>query len=213
MTMTQPQIPQEVPLPPAPPLPFTMKANLKEYRRRVGVVRIVIAAALTMLIWLRFGYIAGAISTVVIVATIIITLSLLYRRSLVVSDESLTLKTPFGRHKTLAWSDLGKVHIFAQYLDEGFGIMPRVIVSDKNGNGFVSFTSLYWNVDDLNLLLATFKKRNIEVEWYADLARSVAIRKTLPKLLPYYERHPFVIAFGIVGLLLVAITIFVLLTR
>lgn len=213
MTTTQPQTPQEVPLPPAPSLPFTMKANFTEYRRRVGVVRIVIAAALIMLIWLRFGYLAGAISTVVIVATITITLSVLYRRSFTVSDTSLLLKTSFGRSKELAWANLGKVHIFAQYLDEGFGVMPRVIISDKNGNGFASFTSLYWSVDEMNLLLASLKKRDVEVEWYADVARSSAIKKTLPKLLPYYEQHPFIIAIGIVGLLLVAITVFVLLTR
>ncbi len=212
MITAQPQLPQDIPLPAAPALPFTMKSNFAEYRQRLGVIRIVLALALTFFIWFRFGYLAGAISTVVIVATLAIMLGLLHRRKLAISADSLTFYTAFGRQKVLSWAEVGNVHVFAQYIEPGFGVMPRIIIADKQGNGFASFTSMYWNVDELNLLLATFKERNTEVVWYADYAQSAAIAKTVPQLLAYHERHPVIIALGVVGVLLVAITVFVLLT-
>ena len=73
----------------APPLPYTIKATLVEYRRRLGVWRIVLAIALTFIIYLRFGFTAWLISVAVIAVIIGGILWFLGRRSLIMTPDGI----------------------------------------------------------------------------------------------------------------------------
>jgi hypothetical protein len=203
--------PKSNPLPPPSALPYTFKANLAEYRRRLGIWRFILAFGLTFIIFLRFGVLAWALTVVLITAVILTVMYLLSRRSLTLTKTHIEFTNSFGKVKKLEYHDIQSFRIFVNYVEPSFGLTPRIIIAtDKRP--FVSLVGMYWNLEDLDRLLSTIKDKKIDTEYFEDFAYSAQIAKQFPHSVPVYERHPYWIAFGIVILLLVVISVGVLLS-
>lgn len=200
------------PLPAAPSLPFHIKADLSGYRQRLGVFRIVLAIALTGIIFFRFGWLAWVISVVVIGLTIFIVMFALSRRSVTLNADSIQVHSAFGRTTTVSYADLAGAKVFLGYIEAGFGHAPRIVVGKNNNKPLLSMNTLYWNVNDIDLLQATLQSKNVALETYVDPVLSATVAKQFPGYVSYFERHPYLVAVGIVFALLIAITVFVLLT-
>lgn len=203
--------PKAAPLPPAPALPYTFKANLAEYRRRLGVWRFILAFGLTFIIFLRFGVLAWVITVVLITAAILVVMYLLSRRSITLTKTHIEYTNSFGKVKKLEYHDIRSFRVFVNYVEPSFGLTPRIIIA-TNKRPFVSLVGMYWNLEDLDSLLSTIKDKKINAEYFEDFAYSTQIAKQFPESVSVYERHPYWIAFGIVALLFVIITVGVLLS-
>ncbi len=197
------------PLPDPPTLPFTLKASLAEYRKRLGIVRFIVAFILFVVIFLRFGHIVGIISAVLISLTIFMTLLALGRRTVTLNESDIEYKNAFGVVKKIAYQDISTVKVFLAYVEPSFGHAPRVIIGSKLGKPFFSFSTIFWSPTDIDLLLATAEQKKVTIETYADPAVSTAVAKQFPDYVGIYEKHPYWIAFGIVLLILVAVAAFV----
>src|SRR5690349_9323375 len=93
-------------------LPATFKADITNYRRRLGVMRIGIALAVSLLIWLRFGFVAWIIFVVVIALILTVGVIALSRRTLTVYADKVEYKNAFGMKKTIALQDIEAVKVF-----------------------------------------------------------------------------------------------------
>ena len=203
----QPEQPieQQAPIP-APPLPYSFKANLSEYRKRLGVFRIVLAFALTLTFWFRFGPIVWIISVIGIALLIFIILYFMSARRMTVNADSLVFTGAFGKKRTVRYDELEGVKVFVNYIEAGFGVTPRVAIAVKGGAPLV-FNGLYWSVDDLDKLLAVLRDKSIPTEYFADLATYQAIGKQFPNYATYIEKHTWLLATLITVGIIVVLTI------
>lgn len=193
----------------APALPYTLKANLQEYRRRLGVWRILLALGITVFFFYKFGFIGWLISVVAIGALIGIILWFLVRRSLEITQGELAYKNAFGKIRKIRFSDIEGVKVFVNYYEPAFGVAPRVSIAPVQGEP-ISLYSLYWPIDELDKLLAVLRDAKINTEYYADVASYSMISAQFPKYATYVERHPWGIAWAIVGAIVLGVTAFVL---
>ena len=194
----------------APPLPYTIKATLVEYRRRLGVWRIVLAIALTFIIYLRFGFTAWLISVAVIAVIIGGILWFLGRRSLIMTPGGIEYENCFGKRTKIAYSDIDGVKVFANYYETSFGVVPRISIGRKSGKSPLTLSGLYWQAAELDKVIAVLKDKKVEAEYYEDLVNYAMIAKQFPAYATYVERHPYKLATIIVIGILVLVTIFVL---
>lgn len=205
--------PVEAPAPvPAPTLPYEFKASLGEYRKRLGVARIVLAFALTLIFWFRFGPIVWIISVIGIAALIMVILYFLAARRLTMNADSLVFTGSFGKKRTVRYDELEGAKVFINYIEAGFGVTPRVAIAVKGGEPLV-FSGLFWSVDELDKLLAVLRDKNVPTEYYADMATVQAVGKQFPAYATYAEKHTVLLAtlitVGIIILLAVGIGLWV----
>ena len=205
----QPQFTPE-PLPQPPVLPFLMQANLTGYRKKLGVWRILVAIILVGFIFMRFGYIAGLISTGIIIVTLVIVLFYWSKRSVTLRNDEIEYRGAFGTVRRIRYEDISMVKVFLAYIEPTFGHSPRVIIGKKSGGPFFSFSTLFWKPEDIDLMLATLESKKVVNESYAEPAVSAMIAKQFPDYVNGYERHPYLIAFGIVVDIVVIVTAVVL---
>lgn len=195
------------PLPVAPILPFQMKANLTEYRRRLGVLRFILAFGLTLLILARFGWASWLVFIAVVAVLILAILFVFAKRSLTVHSDRIEFKNAFGRVRQVTFEDISTVKVFMGHVEAGFGHAPRIIIGTKSNKPFFSATTLYWRAEDIDSLLAALKDKNVAIESYEELVLSYAIAKQFPEYVTVVEKHPIWISFGIVALIIVAIIV------
>lgn len=207
----QDQPPQLQPLPSAPQLPFQMKANLSEYRRRLGALRFVVAIILLSLVYFRFGVIGGAITTSIVVLVVAIILTVQSKRALIATKDGIVYTGAFGKKTSFRYDEISTVKVFLGYIETGFGPAPRIIVGKSGGGFYFTMTTLYWKVEEIDLLLAIIQDKQIVIETYETPADSAMISKQFPDHVAAFERHPYWMATGIVLLILVAVIVFVLL--
>ncbi len=214
---TQPTLPQptnspeEAPIA-APPLPYTIKANLVEYRRRLGLWRVLLALGLTVLFFYRFGVVGWLLSVIGIAALICIILWFMAHRSVEIRSGELIYKGAFGKERKIQFSEIEGVKVFVNYYEPTFGVAPRVSIGLKKGEP-LSLYSLYWPIEDLDKLLAVLRDKSVPTEYYADPATYAMIAAQFPTYATLIERHPWKIAWAVVGIIALLVTAFVLATH
>jgi hypothetical protein len=202
---------QQVPLPPAPALPFTVKADTKQYLKSLGPARIILALGITIIFWVRLGPLGWLISVVSIAALIIFIIFMLTRREITVNNEGVHYKNSFGATKSTKFEEIEAVQILDNYFDPGFGVMPRILVGKKSGGVAFSIIGIFWPYEGMTKLLSAFKAKNVVLNFYIDQIQSTQVAKEFPKLVPFYEQHPYWVAMISVVVIFAAITIGVLL--
>jgi|GEM_PF-3552717 len=185
---------QEVPLPPAPALPFTVKANAKQYIKSLGMTRIILALGITVVFWVRLGPLGWLISVVSIAALISLIILLLTRRSITVNSEGVHYKTSFGFKKSVKFDEIEAAEIFDNYTDPGFGVMPRIILSKKSGGSLFSIIGIFWPYEGMTSILSALRSKKVPLNFYIDPVQSAQVAKEFPKLVPFYEGHPYWVA-------------------
>ena len=185
---------QEVLLPPAPTLPFTVEADAKQYIKSLGALRIILALLITLVFWVRLGPLGWLISVVSIAAIITLIIFLLTRREITVNNEGVHYKTSFGITKSTKFSEIEAVQILDNYVDPGFGAMPRIMVAKKSGGAAFSMIGIFWPYEGMTQLLSALRSKKVTLNFYIDQIQSVQVAKEFPKLVPFYERHPYWIA-------------------
>ncbi len=208
----EPASAQQAPVIP-PALPYTIKAHLGEYRRRLGVGRIILALALTAILYFRFGFWVWLFSAIAIVLIIFVILWVLGRRTLVLSDADIQHIGGFSARRTLSYSNIESAKVFLSYVEPTFGVAPRVTIAEKNSKTPLTLSALYWPVEEIDKLMAVLQEKKVKVEYYDQPVNSAMIVKEFPIYTSYIERHPFKIAaIATVAIIVVAVAIAVLIT-
>jgi len=185
---------EQVPLPPAPALPFTLRADAKQYIKSLGVTRITLALLITIVFWVRLGPLGWLISVVSTAALITLIIFLLTRREITVNNEGVHYKTSFGLTKSARFDEIQSVEVLDNYIDPGFGVMPRIFVTKKSGGSLFSLIGIFWPYEGMTQLLSSLKDNKVTLNFYIDQIQSAAVAKEFPNLVPYYERHPYWVA-------------------
>lgn len=210
---TTPQEPtQAVPAEPikAPALPYTIKANLVEYRRRIGLWRVILSFALTFLFFVKFGFVVWLLSVIGLTVLIAVILWRLGRRSIIISPDGIEYVNGIGRRTKMTFSDIEGAKVFINYYEPSFGVVPRVSIGRKSGKSPISLMGLFWPAIELDKLIAVLNDKKVKVEYYEDVANYGMIAKQFPAYATYVERHPYKLATIIVIAILVAIVAIVI---
>lgn len=191
---TPDQTEQEVQPVPVPPLPYTAKADTAEYRKRIGWWRIALALLLTGVFFARFGFLVWLLSTIGIAGIIVIVLVVLSRHTITFNSADFVHVNGFGRRRTFAYSDIEGAKAFVNFIEPGFGMLPRLTVAPKSGEAPLTLSSLYWPPEEMDKIIAIFQEKKVPTEFYVDPATSAMIAKQFPNYTSYMERHPLKIA-------------------
>jgi len=175
----------------APALPFTIKADAAKYRKSLGTTRIIIAVGITFIFWIRLGPLGWLISVVSIAALIWFIIFLITRRSITVDTNSLYYNGSFGVVKSANFNEIKSVEVFDNYIDPGFGAMPRIIVAKKSGGYLFSIAGIFWPNESTTTLLSSLKDNKVALNFHTQPVASADISKEFPQLVPFYERHPY----------------------
>lgn len=173
-----------------PALPYTVRPDLSVYRRWFGPVRYVLAGLLLIFLFIRFGWAIGLISTVVIAAVVFSVRFIVTRRSIEVTKSGLTYKNAFGKARTTSYGDIEAVRVFQQYSYYGTALLPRVIISTKTDESFLSVLLLTWNATYAGYMILTLEENKAPIELYDQVVTNATIRKQFPGILLWHERHP-----------------------
>ena len=200
--------PEEVPVV-APALPYTIHANLHEFRHRAKAP-FVIAAILAVIFGARFG-VVGLISLLVGIALIIgVVLWILSHRSVTITNEGLEYKIPLFKVRKVAFSDVEGVKVFMNYVDGLYGGLPRISIAVKGVKKPVTLYALYWSLEDLEKVLAILKDKKLATEYYPDPANAAMIAKQFPAYVSLIERHPWWIAWATIIGIVIIVTVVVI---
>lgn len=191
----------------APPLPYALHANLKEYGRRLGAWRIVLALGLTAFLYFRFGFVVWLLSVVAIAALIIGILLILSKRTVTASPEGLETKNAFGVRRSIRYDEIEEVKVFINYYEPSFGVTPRVSIGMRDKSSPIALIGLYWPVEELDRLLAVLRDKKVATEYYADPAGYQIIAKQFPTYATYLERHTGLVAAIATVAIIVAVVI------
>lgn len=179
----------------APALPYTFEANLKQYFRKLGVFRIVLAFALTLLLYARFGLWVWLGTLALIVAIIAMTLFFLGRRRMIITNEGIEYYNPFGHVRKFTYGEIETVKVFVNFIEPSFGAMPRVSIGmHADGVAPIVLSGMYWPLEGLDKLLAVFNDRKVIVESSTDPVMTKQIVTHFPKYATYAERHTVMLA-------------------
>lgn len=174
----------------APALPYSFKATLKEYRKRIGIWRIGLALIISIFFWVKFGPVVWILSVLGIAAAIIGYFYLVSRSRVTLTNEGIEYHSGFGRTQIVPYGELEGAKVFINFLDAGFGIAPRVSVAQKGATpNPINLNSLYWSVDDMDRLIAVLNDKKVTVEYYEDIVQYQVIAKQFPNYATYIERH------------------------
>lgn len=191
-----------------PAASYTIHASLKEYTRRLGPGRIILAIAISLIILVRFGLLAWIVSVIGIALFITIILLLLSKRQLTVTKDGIIYRSFIGRRYTLSFDQLEGVKVFVNYFEPTFGITPRVSIAQKTGKAPIILVGLFWALEDMEQMLTLLKKQKVSVEYYDDTVTYSLIRGQFPSHTTYVERHPAVVATIVVIVIIVAAVLF-----
>lgn len=193
-------------LPAAPSLPYTFHATLREYWRRLGLWRVLLAFGLTFLIFIRGGFLVW-LGTVVALAVLIAgILFFLGRRSVTLTPEQLEYKNALGRMTAFPYAEMKGAKVFVNYYEPSFGVAPRIIIGQKNNKKIVSLTGLYWPAEELEKLMVTLDKKKVKMEYFEELATAAVVTRQFPDYTTYAQRHPFALGLYIgLGILVAAL--------
>ncbi len=197
----------------APELPYTFRANLKQYFRKLGVWRVVLALALTLLLYLRFGFFVWVLSVVGIAAIIGCILFFLAHRRITITNEGLEYYNPFGRVRKITYGEIESAKVFVNFYEPSFGAMPRVSIGMHADVPPIVLSGMYWPLENLDKLLASFEDKKVVVESSTDVVVIKHITTYFPKYATYAERHTVLLATLIVLGIFVAITLFVVIVE
>lgn len=186
---TPPQTTEPVEPVVAPTLPYTLHANLKEYRRRLGIGRILLALALTAFFYFRFGLLVWILSVIGLTLVIVAILVILSKRTVTVSQEGVEFKNAFGKRRSVQFSEIEGVKVFVNYYEPSFGMIPRVSIAVRGDKPPIVLVGMYWPVDELDKLLAVLRDKKVQTDYYADPATYSVIAKEFPNYATYMERH------------------------
>ncbi|MGH7218288.1 MAG: hypothetical protein ACREGE_02500, partial [Candidatus Microsaccharimonas sp.] len=178
----------------APTLPHTLEANLKQYFRKLGAWRIVLALALTALLYLRFGLLVWILSVVGLAAIIGIILFFLARRRLMATDTGLEYTNPFGRVRKITYGEIETAKVFVNFYEPSFGAMPRVSIGMQADVSPIVLSGMYWPLEGLDALLAILNDKKVVVESTAEVVMIKHITTYFPKYATYAERHTIMLA-------------------
>ncbi|MBN9398451.1 hypothetical protein BGO18_00200 [Candidatus Saccharibacteria bacterium 47-87] len=174
----------------APALPYTVHPDLSVSYRWFGLVRYVLAALLMVFLFIRFGWVIGLLSTVVIGVIVFLVWFISTHRSIEVTKNGLTYKNAFGKTRTTSYGDIEVVRIFQQYSYYGTALLPRVIISTKTNKSFLSVLLLTWDAKYAGYMTLTLEEKKVPIELYDQVATNATIRKQFPGILLWHERHP-----------------------
>lgn len=213
MTDTPTPTPQQAQEPvKAPALPYTFFANLSMYRKRLGVWRIILAFAVSLILFFRFGLIVWLISLAAIILIIGVILFALKKRSITVDADGIEYKNMFGQRNRITYSEIESVKVFINFYDPAFGTTPRVSIAKKGDTSApIVLVGMYWGLEDLDKLLAVVKDKNVKAEYYDDMAAYGDVAKAFPSYATYLERHTGRVALIATGAMLVVVTAIALL--
>lgn len=184
-------------LPEAPPLPFTVRADLTVYRQRFGILRIVVLVALIILVffWL------GVETTLICLAAVAIILGGgfigLKSRRIVFTAPMVEYRNWYGRTITLGADDIESVIVFTNFYDANFGQVPRVSIARRTSKSSISMNGLYWPVDRLLSGLAVMDDNGIKAKSFDERVDFFGIRKRLPRHTSFLERNFVKVGFAI----------------
>lgn len=196
-----------------PTLPYTFKAHLGEYRKRLGAGRILLALGLTSIFAFRFGVLVWILSVIGIAAVIWGVMYLLSTRTITLSSDSIVYRNGFGKQRTIRLSEIEGVKAFLGYIEASFGIAPRIVVGVKGDAAPLILSALYWKPDDLDIVLAYATEKSLETISYPDPVSYPAIAKEFPSYASYIERHTGLVAIiAVVAILIVVVAIALLIT-
>jgi len=186
----------------APALPYTFKANLSEYRRRMGVMRIILAFIISLALYFRFGLIVWIISVICITFFLIVLFYLLSTRTITLKSDSLVYRNGLGKRRTVLFESIESAKVFLNYYEPTFGIFPRISIGMKKGAP-ISIVSTFWTLVDMERTLVVLKDKKVLVEYYEEPVSYPALAKQFPSYVTYIERHPIQLTFIILGVILV----------
>lgn len=187
----------------APALPYVLHANLKEYGRRLGIWRIVLALALTSFFYFRFGLIVWILSVAGIAFLIGGILFVLSKRSLTVSETGVEFKNAFGRRRFVGFGEIEAVKVFVNYYEPSFGMIPRVSIGIKGNQSPIVLVGMYWPTDELDKLLAVIRDKKVATDYYPEPATYGDIATQFPSYATYIERHPARVAAIVVPIVVI----------
>lgn len=191
----------------APPLPFTANANLTEYRRRLGVWRIILAFALTFFFFYKLGFVGWLLSVVAITAILITILMFFKKRSITLTETGIEYRRLLAKPRLISYEEIESVKVFLYFYEASFGTAPKAVFGLKSKQSPISLYALYWSPEDIDKILAILKDKKVLVEYYEDIATYTVIAQQFPSYATYIEKHPVKIAvFATIGII-VAITL------
>lgn len=200
MTTTENETPLK-----APALPFKMKANLAEYRRRIGIGLVLVGVALSLIVYVRSGVIAWLCVLAASALLITVIMYMISRRTITATDTGVEHVNMFGIRHFLLYSDVKSVKVFLEHVEANFGSAPKVIIGKKNGKPFTSMSGIIWKPEEIDLLLAALANKDVVVEYYDGAVTSLSIAKQFPEFATPYEKHPYMWSFAIAFAILIAV--------
>lgn len=193
MTDTPTNIQEQQPIV-APPLPYTIKANLVAYRKRIGMGRIGLALIITLVFYFKLGFLGWLLSTAGLAVLIVAILYILKSRTLTITSSEVTHVNFFRRQRVIPFEAIEGVKVFINYYEVSFGAVPRVIIAEKSSKSPLILSTMYWPVDEIDKLLAVLRDKNITTDYYDDVVTSAMIKQQFPSYASYAERHTWMIA-------------------
>lgn len=194
-----------------PTLPYTFKATLSGYRKRLGVWRVVLALALTGFFFYKFGLLGWLVSIGAITIFIVGILFFTVNKSITLYENKLVYKNAWGKKRAVLYRDVEAVKVFLAYYDPSFGVSPRAIIGVK-GSTPLSLNTLFWPLEECDKMLRVLTAHEASTEYYEDVVTSTTIAQQFPTYASYVERHPgrvvaIILAVLIPSLIVVAIWI------
>jgi len=192
-------------LPPAPALPYTFNTSFAHYGRIFSIPRIIIVLGVAGILWYQYNIITALLFVLVIAIIAGIITYLLSARTVSIDESGVRYKNIFGKIYVIPFNEVESTKVIFNYLDPAFGYTLRVIVATKSEQS-LSVTGTFWSLDDIVSLISIMDAKKITINYYQDATSSFAIAKAFPKLVYPYERHPFLVGFILLLVLIAVMT-------
>ena len=175
-------------------IPFIVKGNMREYRKRLGLVRPIIAALIPFYLFFRFGFETWLFTVIFLVALISLGVFLIRRRQLEFTETGIIYRDVLNRKTSVAYSEIESAKLFSKFFDAAFGETVRLTIADKAHKKLISLQAFYFNREDILKASALLQAKNVTVEKIeADLSyRDVA--NQYPAYATYIERKTGLVA-------------------
>lgn len=181
------------------------KVSLSHYLSRLGAPRFIFAAVL-----LAAYSAAKPAQGLVAAAVVIVVLGLFFfhisRQKIEVTLANVTLRGGFTRQRTIERASLAGFYL-TQYVEPGFGVFKRLILRDSNTGVKISLVGIYWDAETIDRVYKVLKKNSVEA--ISEPLTSAMVAKQFPVFVSYMERHPFKVAWMIIGGVVVLVAILV----
>ncbi len=187
---------------------ITIKANLHQYLRSLGVVRPLVAILLTFLLWWKFGLVVWMCSVVFLVLLIGLGIYLLQRRTISLTADAVEYRTMFNQRVAVPYKNIESVKLFPNYVDPAFGTAVRLSIATKSAAYTpISLQSFYWDAEDLRTVAKELAKKEVTLEQHDDFVTYSDISTLYPKYATFIERNPGKIALIVTPILIIGIVV------